>query len=426
MKNKLDIMINENVFKDRYIILFGANNPGDEVISYLSKNNVMVDAIIDNNPINSGKKLLDVPIYKPNDLLKDYKENLLVLICSSYYFEMRAQLEKMGYIADKHIIRILDMNVGIEYSIEEDMFHRNLEFIFNAMKTYEAIQNKYGENKFIFLNPIRANGDVYITCRYLESYLEKFKINNYVLVVIGNGCYNVARLFGINNVEVVNQNEMDLLVRLQRFLRSAQIRIMTVQPYIMYTNFLNNIDGYKGLNFNDFFKYSLFELDDISKAKTPNIIYDGNKLKKLIKEFSLVKGKTVIISPYANSIPKLSWKFWINLVKRLNEAGYKVFTNSVGEREEIIPNTEPLFIDFFDIIDVLEYAGIFIGIRSGLCDILSTAKCKKIILYPDKACGFGKVIDVYGIRNMGFSEDIIEIEADDNIEVIIEQVLKNI
>lgn len=30
------------------------------------------------------------------------------------------------------------------------------------------------------------------------------------------------------------------------------------------------------------------------------------------------------------------------------------------------------------------YAGCFIGVRSGLCDIISTASCRKIILYPQK------------------------------------------
>jgi hypothetical protein len=30
-----------------------------------------------------------------------------------------------------------------------------------------------------------------------------------------------------------------------------------------------------------------------------------------------------------------------------------------------------------------EYAGAFIGIRSGLCDVLYTANCRKTVVFPD-------------------------------------------
>lgn len=46
-----------------------------------------------------------------------------------------------------------------------------------------------------------------------------------------------------------------------------------------------------------------------------------------------------------------------------------------------------------------ERAGIFIGIRSGLCDILRTANCRKIALYPDYYYSDTrwKAIDMYSI-----------------------------
>ena len=30
-----------------------------------------------------------------------------------------------------------------------------------------------------------------------------------------------------------------------------------------------------------------------------------------------------------------------------------------------------------------EYMGTFIGIRSGICDVLKEARCRKVALYPD-------------------------------------------
>ncbi|NRT73707.1 hypothetical protein [Clostridium beijerinckii] len=426
LKNKLNIMIREGIFKGKFVVLFGANTPGDEVINYLSQNNIEVDAIIDNNPINCGKKLVGVSISLPNNLLSEYKENLLVLICSRYYSEMKVQLEEMGYLLNKHIFKILDMNEDVEYSLEKNIFDKSIESILDGLSIYENIRSKYGEDVFVFLNPVKANGDVYITSMYLRHYVKKNNIKKYILLVIGRACYNVAKLFGISNIDMINQNEMELLVKLHRFLKNSEAKIKVIQPYIMYTNILNNMDGYKKLNFNDFFKYSLFKLGDNMEKELPVNLNDEHRIEKILRENSIIKGKSIIISPYANSLPQISWEFWCKLADKLNQYGYRLFTNTSGESEPIIPYTEPIFFEFCDAISIAEYAGIFIGIRSGLCEILSSARCKKIILYPDKACGFSKVIDVYGIKNMGLSNDVIEIEASDNIESLLVQVFNEI
>ena len=48
---------------------------------------------------------------------------------------------------------------------------------------------------------------------------------------------------------------------------------------------------------------------------------------------------------------------------------------------------------------VVERAGTFVGIRSGLCDIIRDAKAKKIAIYPDyNYCDTRwKAIDIYYI-----------------------------
>jgi hypothetical protein len=35
------------------------------------------------------------------------------------------------------------------------------------------------------------------------------------------------------------------------------------------------------------------------------------------------------------------------------------------------------------LISAAEYAGRFIGLRSGICDILATARCRKTVVFPD-------------------------------------------
>lgn len=69
-------------------------------------------------------------------------------------------------------------------------------------------------------------------------------------------------------------------------------------------------------------------------------------------------------------------------------------------------------------VPYLEYAGGFIGMRSGLCDVISSAACRKLLLYPkedlttidydrhraDKEFG--------GLQAMGLTDQVIELEYD--------------
>ena len=67
--------------------------------------------------------------------------------------------------------------------------------------------------------------------------------------------------------------------------------------------------------------------------------------------------------------------------------------------EKPLDRTEAISPSLLEMKSVVERAGIFIGIRSGLCDILREAKAKKIALYPDyNYCDTKwKSIDIYYI-----------------------------
>lgn len=72
----------------------------------------------------------------------------------------------------------------------------------------------------------------------------------------------------------------------------------------------------------------------------------------------------------------------------------------VGE-ELPLPRTKPICPAISEIQSVVERAGTFIGIRSGLCDVLREASCRKVALYPDyNYCDTRwKAIEMYRIDN---------------------------
>ena len=127
--------------------------------------------------------------------------------------------------------------------------------------------------------------------------------------------------------------------------------------------------------------------------------YSGNS--------KIEKGKAVILSPYAKSVTPLSGNMWEEIVEDYRRKGYQVLTNVAGD-EKPLESTEPINPRLSEMKSAVEHAGTFIGIRSGLCDVIRTADCRKVALYPDyQYCDTQwKSIDMYSIE--GFENIVVK------------------
>jgi hypothetical protein len=143
-----------------------------------------------------------------------------------------------------------------------------------------------------------------------------------------------------------------------------------------YTNNLTDILLRKHIGFKDLYKFGVFGLDATAVSTVPNFN------KEFQNNDIILPGKTVILSPYAKSVGQIPSDFWIDLAQKKAADGFTVLTNTVGD-ELPVPGTKPLFIPITEMVSAAEIAGHFIGVRSGLCDIISTAKCEKTIIFPD-------------------------------------------
>lgn len=412
LRNNLDQLIEAGVLNEKYIVLFGMNTPGDEVINYLSRKGFKVNAIIDNNILNKGKKLAGVYVYQPEELLGKYLENAVVLICSRYFSEMKKQLTDMGYDGEGQIYKVLEMNSGSRYTTDLKVFNEQKDKLYNAAIFYEELKEKYGKDVKILVAPVKANGDVYIISTMIKSYINQNREKNIKLAVIGGVCKRIAKMFGIECIIQITQEEMEKLVILSGFLGREESRIEIIQPYYVYTGIFSKMEGYKGLNFMDFFRYGYFNeakiLNDLLSDYQRELTDEENK-------YGLVRGKTFILAPYANSLPQIEWKMWERIAALLKKKGYKVFTNSATDDEAAVPGTEKIFFPIEDTVRVLNYAGGFMAMRNGLCEVASLSHCRQIIIYPDKAAGYGKVIDAYGIKAMGLNDMAVELEDSESL-----------
>jgi hypothetical protein len=164
--------------------------------------------------------------------------------------------------------------------------------------------------------------------------------------------------------------------------------------------------------------YSVIENDNPT-LHYPTFNTDVKKIEYLFIKNGLRKGKTVIISPFSNSEVSVSCEFWMEIRDLLRRIGYDVATMSSPD-DESIPGTPSIFFDFCDTNIVLEYAGVFFGVRSGFCDIAMFSNCKKVILYfendnrkPSLALSHingGTIFEFASFEKMGFKGDYLELQ----------------
>ena len=77
----------------------------------------------------------------------------------------------------------------------------------------------------------------------------------------------------------------------------------------------------------------------------------------------------------------------------------------IGE-EEPLEGTLGISPTIGQVQSVVEWAGTFVGIRSGLCDVIREASCQKVALYPDyNYCDTKwKAIEMYGLKGFRWGD----------------------
>lgn len=297
-----------------------------------------------------------------------------------------------------------------------------------GLRVFEEIEKKYGGAK-MFLCPYAGTGDVYLACMYMNAFASQNDYDNFVVLVIGQSNYKIAQLFGFKQIEKIDQKQADCLVRLYIFLGSenGQIILMHHQPPQLYCGILENMRNINGLHFVDLYTRCVFNLDPAGDMQLPQFHDSDQEIDRLFAENRLIPGRTVVLAPYVNTLPSLPWWVWCNLADKLLQKGYVVCTNVASPSEAPVNGTIPLRFGYDISVPLLEKCGYFVGVRSGFCDIISSASCKKIIVYqPYLFWGEGTNFDYFSLNRIGFCDDAIELEYE-GVEFydLIDEILDN-
>ena len=374
--------------------------------------------ILDNNPDKYGLDYKGIPVCEPQTAVQgESSDNAVILIVSRFYEQMAAQMRGLGFTG--RIEKLTDYNTYAEYSLSPDTLIRKSERLKRGIERLKEIKSSY-PGHFIVFCPFPALGDIYFCMSYLKPYLDSIgcgkndavgssdnsdkSYNGCLVCVVGNAQKQVAELFDYAEVLKLDQKEMD---------EAIQAIIYTDDPdcFIAHQDRPYVVDLHKALYkkcipLETVYKCGIFGLPqdtepveplNWSEFSSPDF---GDGVEKAWK-------KAAIISPYAKSVASLPGNLWTDIVDDLRQQGYELFTNVCGD-EKPLQGTKPISPRIAEMKSAVERAGLFIGIRSGICDVIKTADCRKIALYPDYYyCDTKwKSIDMYSID--GFENIVVK------------------
>lgn len=397
---RIEDLCNIKYFDGKDIYLFGVSDNTRQIIQILRLKGFSPLNVIDNdrNKINSfcaGVKVIGVEGLS-------YSSNATWVIYSSYWREMKRQLLDKG-ISEKQIIVLFEK--------EKSVFIRLSEAL-KGKRIYKNLKKKYGDVP-MFLCPYTGTGDIYLIGSFWDEYTKKNNISEYVFLVISGACKKVALLFDIKNVELLkSQKDSEYLIRYYS-LCPNDINLKLLNDAWAQINDNNSewFRGYKGMYFTELFRKFVFDLPDNSKPKHPHLKDATKEIDKYFKEYNLQINKTVILSPYSNTLADLPLSFWEKICKGLIDKGYSVCTNSSGPNELAIKGSNAIFFPLNVAPQFLSRAGGFIGVRSGFCDVISGSIAKKVILYDSGNRFYNcSAFEYFSLSRMGLCDDAIEIE----------------
>lgn len=305
--------------------------------------------------------------------------------------------------------------------------------IYPGFISYQNLIQQFGANTQFYLSA-GGTGDVYISCFYYKKYISlKHQCETAVYLLPNEGCYQVTKLFNIERTKRIEKDDWLSLLKLYRFNGNSKtnVEMMYYHIFAVYTGYLTWIEGYKNWNlFNLMHQVHFGEIDQ-NDIDTP--CFNQEKTEEVFSEMGLVEGKTVILCPYAKWPPLITNYFWRKLAAELQERGFCVCTNSAGENEPPILGTIPVSYPYGVAVPFLEKAGYVVGLRSGFLDIVESANCKKVSLYPSNCKkrgitgnGGGEgAMDSFSLNEMFGRHDWLElITSPENFEDVIERILE--
>jgi len=261
-----------------------------------------------------------------------------------------------------------------EYDVFSQAFVKN---ILAGYMIYSRIIRQYGKDAKLYLTGFN---NAYSCGLLFNAFCSELPIEELpIFCVCEENGREEAEILSIKSIEMLTQDEMGDLYCL--FMFADKRRLILLNHNILNYLFINsNIYGYKGLNYINGEWWCSYPNILINKRQEPT--FDYGDTVKIFEEFSLIPGRTVLLTPQIKEvIPVPNW-FWFFLAEALEEKGFIVCTYCESN-DKPIDGTKAVTFSLKKAVPFVEMAGTTIGNRNAFQDVTESAKCLKIAIYYD-------------------------------------------
>lgn len=130
---------------DKKIVFFGSGSFLDRIMKYPIP--FPFSYIVDNNQDKWGNIKYGKEIKNPDYLLKENKDDLLILVVSSFYDEIASQLEKMGFEVNNNYMSIFDFIILLKY---KNLYSKKISLPFFNNEIFINPLDKRVKNLFLY------------------------------------------------------------------------------------------------------------------------------------------------------------------------------------------------------------------------------------------------------------------------------------
>jgi hypothetical protein len=407
MENRVDLLARKGVFNDKKIVLFGASVGEGRCKRWLEERGFAVDAIVDNSREKIGREYLGLTVRAPEEVLLPVDNDRVVVIASAtYWSEMTQQVVEMGYSKRTQVFTVgADSEARARW-----VFVRRLCEVVKGSRALRKLAHGPDGKRTVFLAPQSSAGDVYVECLFVREFVRKNNLRRHMIAVPNGACRRMAELFGFDDVVVLDEDVLWQIVDYVRFTRRGPEDVVPMY-YLTLNGAVAQLQGYKGLNFEKMFRYASFDLDGDVRHDVTSSRSDPEAAREALVSIGLRPGHTVILAPYARTLVHgHDEEFWGALAAELTAEGYDVCTSGFGPEEPAVAGTPLLQFTFSEAVQFVESAGFFVGLRSGQCDAISSAKAVKVILHERGPWFKTSLFGMFSLNAMGLCDDAVEFE----------------
>lgn len=281
-----------------------------------------------------------------------------------------------------------------------------------------ALKHPLRSDEWGLLLPMNL-GDTYVMCALVEAF--RAHHGGRVTVFVKPAQRYIPTLFpGIDCVVVVPT--------VREMWCAGRFELRTGIPFVAHhSRELRDMLGFKGLTMVDANRSWLgLPLDaPLAVPRRPSADEDS-RAAALFDRYSLPAGRTVLLAPESNTAPGYSLEAWGALAEGLRAAGWHPVTNG-GPKGHVVPGTERVDIPLDLCLSFVERAGWLLTMRTGLADVVSSARARLTVFYPPPPPGLvGPVFidggvdpvadwyQAFSLVRMGLAADAEEILADED------------